>query len=92
MARLYLSENVWRMIRRVVRKKRFRFGDARNHTRSDQKHFDWLLANGFFAKVGDDWYEVTDRGKAAADLGAYEWEPARRLAPPTHPPPRKKEK
>jgi hypothetical protein len=74
------------MIRRVVRKKRFRFGDARNHTWHDQKHFDCLLANDFFAEVGGDWYEVTDRGKAAADLGAYEWEPPGGRSPRTHRP------
>lgn len=72
MARLSLGESRWRMLRRVLRKKKFRYDDARSMTRNDQEHFDWLVENGFFAEVGDDQYEVTDRGKEAADLGLYE--------------------
>jgi hypothetical protein len=75
MAELFLSENLWRMIRRVYRKKRFRFEDARNMTRQDQKQFDWLVKQGFFAALGDGWYEATERGRNAADMGAYQWEP-----------------
>jgi hypothetical protein len=75
MAQLSLGENKWRMLRRVVRKKRFGFTDARNMTRFDRFNFGWLPANGFVARVGDDVYQLTDRGKAAADLGLYEWEP-----------------
>lgn len=75
MALLYLSENQWRMVRRVCRKKRFRYEDARNMTRHDEKHFGWLVENGFFVAAGDDSYELTDKGRAAADLGEYEWEP-----------------
>jgi hypothetical protein len=75
---LYLSENQWRMVRRVHRKKRFRYADARNMTRHDEKHFGWLVENEFFVAVGEDQYEVTEKGKAAADLGEYEWEPPKR--------------
>ena len=77
MAELFLSENVWRMVRRVYRKKRFQFDDARNMTRHDQKQFDWLVENGFFVSMGDDWFEPTEKAKLAADLGAYQWEPSR---------------
>jgi hypothetical protein len=72
MAQLYMSESVWRMLRRVHRRKRFRYEDARNMTRHDKKHFDWLLANGFIVPVEGDLFEVTEKGKASADLGAYE--------------------
>jgi hypothetical protein len=72
MAELSLGESRWRMLRRVLRKKRFQFTDARNHARQDQIHFDWLVENGFFAEAGGEWYEVTERGRAAADLGYYE--------------------
>ncbi|MDB5306554.1 MAG: hypothetical protein JWO38_756 [Gemmataceae bacterium] len=81
MAQLYLSENKWRMVRRVCRKKRFRYEDARNMTRHDQVHFDFLVENGLAVPAGDEWYELTDKGKAAADLGAYEFEPVRRVDP-----------
>jgi hypothetical protein len=64
------------MVRRVLKKKRFTFEDARNMTRHDQAHFDWLAEHGFFAQVGAGQYEVTDKAKAAADMGVYEWEPA----------------
>jgi hypothetical protein len=75
MAQLSLGESRWRMLRRVVKKKRFRYDDARNMTRQDQAHLDWLVDNGFFAVVGDGAFEVTDKGRAAADLGMYDWEP-----------------
>jgi hypothetical protein len=63
------------MLRRSVRAKRFRYADARNMTRQDQQHFDWLLNHGLFAVAGEGTFVVTDKGKAAADLGLYEWEP-----------------
>ena len=63
------------MLRRVVKKKRFRYADARNMTRKDQEQFDWLLDNGFFVAHADGTFEMTDKGKAAADLGLYDWEP-----------------
>jgi hypothetical protein len=74
-AQLSLGESKWRMVRRVLKKKRFAFADARNMTRHDQAHFDWLTEKGFFVAVGKDQFEVTDKAKAAADLGVYEWEP-----------------
>ncbi|MDB5309724.1 MAG: hypothetical protein JWO38_3926 [Gemmataceae bacterium] len=76
MAQLSLSENKWRMVRRVCRKKRFRYEDARNMTRHDQVHFDWLVAEGFFVQTGEGLYELAGKGKDAADLGYYEWESA----------------
>lgn len=60
------------MLRRVLRKKRFRFEDARNQVRKDRQNFDWLVENGLFVSFGDGVYEVTDKGKVAADLGFYE--------------------
>ena len=76
MAQLSLGESRWRMLRRVLRKKRFRFADTRNQTRHDQRDFDSLVENGFFVVVGEGVFEVTEKGKAAAELGLYEWEPA----------------
>jgi hypothetical protein len=76
MAQLSLGEGKWRMVRRVYRKPRFRFEDARNWTRLDTAHFEWLVGNGFFGDLGGGWYKVTDRAKAAADLGLYELEVA----------------
>ncbi|WP_145238290.1 hypothetical protein [Urbifossiella limnaea] len=76
MAQLSLGESRWRMLRRVLKKKRFRYADARNMTRHDQQHFDWLLDNEFFAVAGAGAFEVTDKGKSAADLGVFDWEPA----------------
>ncbi len=64
------------MVRMVLKKKRFRFEDARNQTRHDSMHFEWLVANGLFSAIGDEWYELTDKGKAAADLGFYEFNPS----------------
>jgi hypothetical protein len=87
MAQLSLGESRWRMLRRVVKKKRFQYADARNQTRFDQAHFDWLVGNGFFAASGDGSFEVTERGRASADLGEYAWEPA--AATPPGPKPRK---
>jgi hypothetical protein len=72
MALLSMGESRWRMLRRVLRKKRFRYEDTRNMSRNDQVHFDWLVAGGFFKEVGEGFYEVTDKGREAADLGFYE--------------------
>jgi hypothetical protein len=80
MAQLSLGENRWRMLRRVLKKKRFRYADARNMTRHDQAHFDWFVANGFVAPAGDGTFELTDKGRAAADLGLYEWETGARTS------------
>src|SRR5436305_1744514 len=68
MAQISLGEGRWRMIRGVLKKKRFRYDDARNQTRHDQTHFDWLVRNGFFEKAGNDgWFALTEKGKAASD-------------------------
>jgi hypothetical protein len=72
MASISLGESRWRMVRRVLKKKKFRYEDARNMTRHDQSHFDWLVENGFFEDIGDGWFAVSDRGKESADLGFYE--------------------
>lgn len=72
MAQLSLGESRWRMIRRVLRKKQFKYDDARNQTRKDDEHFDWLVEKGFFVKVGADQYALTEKGRLAADLGFYE--------------------
>jgi hypothetical protein len=83
MALLSLGENRWRMIRRALRMKRFRYEDCRNWNRQDKGYFAWLVRQGFFAAIGDGHYEVTAKGEAAADLGFYEYEPTprpRRLA------------
>ena len=72
MASISLGESRWRMLRRVLKKKKFRYEDARNMTRHDQAHFDWLVQHGFFKEVGDGWYTVGDKGKDSADLGFYE--------------------
>jgi hypothetical protein len=81
MAQLSLGEGKWRMLRRALKKKAFRYADCRNMTRHDQDHFDWLVENGFFAQVGDGAYETTETGRAAADLGLYEWERAPEVPP-----------
>jgi len=75
MAQLSLSECKWRMVRRVLKKKRFAFEDARNGTRHDQDQFDWLVTEGFIIAVGDNSFELTEKAKGAADLGFYEYEP-----------------
>jgi hypothetical protein len=72
MAQISLGESRWRMVRRVLRKKKFTYDDARNQTRHDQSHFDWLIKHGFFEEVGGGSYTVSEKGKAAADLGFYE--------------------
>ena len=60
------------MLRRVLRKKKFRYEDTRNMSRNDHVHFDWLVEGGFFKEAGDGLYEVTDKGRDAAELGFYE--------------------
>ncbi len=72
MAQLSMGESRWRMLRRVLKKKRFTFEDTRNMSRNDQVHFDWLVDGGFFEDVGDGYFEVTDKGRESADLGFYE--------------------
>lgn len=72
MATISLGESRWRMLRRVVKKKKFRYDDARNMTRNDQTHFDWLIDNAFFEANGDNTFSVTDKGRDAAELGFYE--------------------
>lgn len=82
MALLSLGESRWRMLRRVIKKKQFKYEDARGMTRADQTHFDWLLTNGFFAVAEKGLYTMTDRGRAAADLGEFELEPEADATPP----------
>lgn len=72
MASISLGESRWRMLRRVLKKKKFRYEDARNMTRHDQAHFDWLVRQGFFKELGDGWFTLGDKGKDSADLGFYE--------------------
>jgi hypothetical protein len=60
------------MLRRVLKKKRFKFEDARNWTRNDRIHFEWLVNNEFIQDLGGGWYAVTDKGRDSADLGFYE--------------------
>src|SRR5437660_730673 len=43
MALLSLGESKWRMVRRALKKKSFRFTDCRNQTRQDRDQFDGLL-------------------------------------------------
>jgi hypothetical protein len=71
-AQLSLGESKWRMVRRVDREKKFAYTDIRNMTRTDELYFEWLVGNGFVASAGGDLYELTERGKAAAELGLYE--------------------
>ena len=88
MAQLSLGEAKWRMVRRALARKRFTFADVRDMTRHDRKHFEWLVENGFFVPAGDTLYELTERGRSAADLGYYEYEPTPRPpAPPAAPKP-----
>ncbi|HEX4607498.1 MAG TPA: hypothetical protein VH092_04760 [Urbifossiella sp.] len=75
MALISIGENKWRMLRRVIKKKKFRYEDARGMTRHDQTQFDWLIENGFISPVGDGNYEMTDKGRASAELGEYDWQP-----------------
>lgn len=72
MARISMGESKWRMLRRVLRKKQFSFDDARNMTRHDEEHFEWMVEKGIFAAVGNGLFTVTDVGREAADLGEYE--------------------
>lgn len=72
MAQLSLGESKWRMLRRALRKKQFRYDDARGMTRHDDEQFEWLVSNGFFTAVGAELFEMTARGRGAADLGIYE--------------------
>ena len=72
MALISLGESRWRMVRRAMKKKKFKYEDARNQTRFDETHFQWLLQHGFFVEVGSETYEVTEKGRIAADLGMYE--------------------
>jgi hypothetical protein len=72
MALISLGESKWRMVRRVLKKKSFSYPDCRGQTRQDQTHFEWLVRHGFFSPVGDGRYEVTEKGRAVADLGFYE--------------------
>jgi len=72
MALISLGEAKWRMLRRALAARRFRFEDCRNMHRFDRQHFDWLLDHKFFESVGAGLYQVTDKGRAAADLGLYE--------------------
>ena len=81
MAQLSLGENRWRMIRRAVHLRRFRYEDCRNQTPQDRTHFDWCLANEFFVEVGGGWYELTAKGVDSADLGYYQFEPQSALPP-----------
>jgi hypothetical protein len=60
------------MLRRGLKKKRFRYEDARNMSRNDQIHFEWLLSSGFIKELEDGCYTVTEKGREAADLGFYE--------------------
>jgi hypothetical protein len=76
MAQLSLGETRWRMVRQVLKKKRFTFTDVRAMSRQDTRHFEWLVENGFFVSVGSDHYEMTAKGRDSADLGFYDWEPA----------------
>ena len=82
MATLSLSENLWRMIRLALRKRKcFRFSDVRNMTRHDRAHLERLIGLGLVehAASPDDEprYALTPAGIAAADLGQYQWEPQR---------------
>jgi hypothetical protein len=72
MALLSMGESKWRMLRRGLKKKKFRYEDTRNMSRNDQLHFDWLVAGGFIKEIGDGYFAVTEKGREAADLGFYE--------------------
>ena len=61
------------MLRRVLRKEQFGYEDCRGMTPSDRRHFDWLVGNGFFEPAGAGAYGMTEKGKASAELGMYEW-------------------
>lgn len=72
MAQLSLGEAKWRMLRLALRKKRFTFADVRSMNRRDRGDLDWLIAGRFVAPVADEVYEITARGRDAADLGFYD--------------------
>jgi hypothetical protein len=72
MALLPLGESMWRLFRRALHKKTVTFTEVRNGTRHDREHVEWLVHHGFFVAVGEDRYELTDKGRAVADLGLYE--------------------
>ena len=72
MALLSMGESRWRMLRHGLKKKKFRYDDARNMSRNDQAHFDWLITAGFIKETGDGYFTVTEQGRDAADLGFYE--------------------
>lgn len=72
MASISMGESRWRMLRRGLKKKRFKYDDTRNMSRNDKLHFEWLVKQGFIAPAGEGFYTVTDKGKEAADLGFYE--------------------
>jgi hypothetical protein len=72
MALLSMGESRWRMLRRGLKKKKFRYEDIRNMSRNDQIHFDWLVAGEFIKDLGGGFFTVTDKGREAAELGFYE--------------------
>ena len=72
MASISMGESKWRMLRRALKKKRFKFEDTRNMSRNDKSHFDWLVRQGFIESAGEGFYAVTDKGREAADLGFYD--------------------
>ena len=72
MASISMGESRWRMLRRGLKKKRFKFEDTRNMSRNDKAHFEWLIRQGFIEAVGEGFYTVTESGKEAADLGFYD--------------------
>ena len=78
MAMLSLGESRWRMLRRVIGQKRFKYEDARNMNRKDEANFEWLVEHGFFTDLGNEFFQVTAKGSASAELGFYEF----RTCPP----------
>ncbi|HSQ54285.1 MAG TPA: hypothetical protein VLM40_00960 [Gemmata sp.] len=72
MALISMGESKWRMLRRALKKKRFKFEDTRNMARQDKLHFEWLINHGLIEPAGEGYYAVTEKGKEAADLGFYE--------------------
>ena len=75
MARYSSGVAKWRMVRRALTQNRFAFAGVRDMTRHDAKHCAWLIENELYADVGAARYEITERGRAAADLGFYDWQP-----------------
>lgn len=72
MAILSMGECKWRMLRRVLHRKRFTYDDCRNQGRHDKEHFDWLLDHGFIVEIAPDRFELAGKAREAADLGFYE--------------------